>query len=528
MEIDAAPGRAAPGPRAGRREWTGLAVLTLPTLLLALDMSVLYLALPTLSAELGASATEQLWITDVYGFMIAGFLVVMGTLGDRIGRRRLLLAGAAAFAAVSVLAAYAADPAQLIAARALLGIAGATLMPSTLALISNMFADPRQRGVAVAVWMSAFMGGNAVGPLVGGALLEHFWWGSVFLLGVPVMALLLATGPFLLPEYRPAGRGRLDLPSVALSLAAILPFVYGLKETAKDGVGAGPALALALGLAAGALFVRRQRRLPDPLLDLGLFGDRGFRAGLLVMVLGCMAMGGVFLLISLYLQLVAGLTPFGAGLWLIPSTVAMVAGSLLAPALGRRLPPVYLVAGGLLIAAAGLVPLTLVGGESDFGLLIFGHAVVSFGVGPLGQVCTDLVLGSAPPERAGSASAMSETSAEFGIAFGVAALGSLAAAVYQSDLDLPAGLSAGDAEKAREGLAGAAEVAARLPSAAGADLLEAGRAAFSSGLNTTAAVSAALMLAMAALAVAVLREVRPAEAAPAEEGEQEAPALTGR
>src|SRR5690242_6635957 len=221
--------------RATRREWTGLAVLALPTLLLSLDVSVLYLALPKLSASLGADSTQQLWILDIYSFMLAGFLVTMGTLGDRIGRRRLLLIGGTAFGAASVLAAYSTSPGMLIATRAVLGVAGATLAPSTMALIRNMFRDPRQMGVAIGVWFSCFMGGMALGPLVGGLLLDHFWWGSAFLLGVPVMLLLVAVGPWLLPEYRDENAGKLDLVSVALSLAAILPVIYGLKALARDG-----------------------------------------------------------------------------------------------------------------------------------------------------------------------------------------------------------------------------------------------------------------------------------------------------
>ena len=281
MEVDAL---AEPAERAGRRQWIGLGVLALPTLLLALDMSVLYLALPHLAADLAPSSTQLLWIMDIYGFMIAGFLVTMGTLGDRIGRRRLLLIGAAAFGAASVFAAYSSSAEMLIAARTLLGVAGATLMPSTLALISNMFKDPKQRAVAIAVWMSCFMGGTAIGPVVGGVMLQVFWWGSVFLIGVPVMVVLLVASPLLLPEYRDRSAGRLDLASVALSLATILPIIYGLKELAKDGLAVGPLAAIAAGAVVGVVFLRRQRRLDDPMLDLTLFQNRSFSAGLGVML----------------------------------------------------------------------------------------------------------------------------------------------------------------------------------------------------------------------------------------------------
>ncbi len=273
-------------PRAGVREWIGLTVLAFPTLLLALDLSVLYLALPHLSADLGATSTQQLWITDIYGFMVAGFLVTMGTLGDRIGRRKLLLIGGAMFGIVSVLAAYSVSAEMLIAARAMMGIAGATLAPSTLALISNMFLDAKQRGLAIAVWVSCFMGGAAIGPVVGGLMLEWFWWGSVFLLGLPVMGLLLITAPFLLPEYKDTNVGRLDLASVILSLSAILPIIFALKELAKNGVEAMSFIILAVGLFFGVVFVRRQRTLASPLLDLRLFGNRTFSAALIILMFG--------------------------------------------------------------------------------------------------------------------------------------------------------------------------------------------------------------------------------------------------
>jgi MFS transporter, DHA2 family, multidrug resistance protein len=263
--------------RAGYREWCGLAVLALPLLVLALDVSVLYLAAPEISADLRPSATQQLWILDAYDFFIGGFLLTMGTVGDRIGRRRLLLIGGAAFAVASIVAAYAPTAAALIAARGLLGVAGATLMPSTLALISTMFRDPGQRSYAIAVWFTTFSAGIAVGPVVGGALLQHFWWGAVFLLGVPPMVLLLGLGPVLLPEQRGTGSGRrVDLVSVALSLAAMLPLVYGVKEAVAHGVAVAPLAAIAAGLGFGVGFVRRQRRLAEPMLDVTLFARRQF------------------------------------------------------------------------------------------------------------------------------------------------------------------------------------------------------------------------------------------------------------
>lgn len=487
--------------RAGRRAWIGLAVLALPTLLLSLDMSVLYLALPHLSADLRPTSSQLLWITDVYGFMIAGFLITMGTLGDRIGRRRLLLIGAAAFGAASVAAAYSTSAEQLIATRTLLGIAGATLMPSTLALITNMFWDPAQRGFAIAVWGSCFMGGTAIGPAVGGVLLQSFWWGSVFLLGVPVMLVLLVAGPLLLPEYRDPGAGRMDLASVALSLAAILPIIYGLKEIAKAGFAALPVLAIMVGVAVGVGFARRQLRLSDPLLDLRLFRNRGFRYALVAMSVGAVFMGGTFLFISQFLQLVAGLSPLRAGLWLVPPAIAMIASTMAAPALARRVGTWRVIGGGMALTAVAFMALTQVNATGGVVPLVVGMALAVIGLGPGAALVTEIVVSAVPPEKAGSAASMSETSGEFGIATGVALLGSLGTAVYRSQVPVPAGTPADLAAATRDTLAGAAVAAERLPADQAARLLEPAQAAFTTGLNVVAAAGA---VAVAAGAVLVL------------------------
>jgi len=503
-------------PRAGRREWVGLAVLALPTLLLSLDVSVLYLALPHLAADLRPSSTQQLWIMDIYGFMLAGFLVTMGTLGDRIGRRRLLLTGAAAFGTASAVAAYATSPEMLIATRALLGVAGATLAPSTLALISNMFRDPRQRGAAIAVWVSCFMGGTAIGPLVGGLLLERFWWGSVFLLGVPVMVLLLLAGPRLLPEYRNTEAGRLDLASVALSLGAILPVIYGLKELATNGVEPGPVAAMVAGVAVGLVFVRRQHTLPSPLLDLRLFANRSFSVALGVSLLVGATMGGAFLFVNQYLQLVAGLSPLRTGLWLVPPALAMIAASMAAPAIARRVRPGTVMAAGLAVAAVGFGLLSRVGSAGGPAIVVTGMAIAQLGVGPMVALGYGMVVGSAPPERAGSASAMGETSGELGIALGVAVLGSVGTAVYRGQLaaHLPAGVPVAAAQAAREGIAGAVSAAQHLPGQVGAVLLGPAGEAFTSGLHAVVGVGAAVFVALAILAASVLHHVPPSGQTP--------------
>ena len=491
---------------ATRREWVGLAVLALPTLLLSVDLSVLYLALPHLSADLAPSATQQLWIMDSYGFLLAGFLVTMGTLGDRIGRRRLLLAGAAAFSVASVLAAYSSSAEMLIVTRAVMGVAGATLMPSTLALITNMFRDPHQRSMAIAVWMSCFMGGMSVGPLVGGVLLASFWWGSVFLLGVPVMLVLLLTAPLLLPEYRDDDAGRLDLTSVALSLATVLPVIYGLKETAQHGLAAGPVVAVAAGLGFGTVFVRRQLRLRDPLFEITLFRNRPFSAALAINLGGGVVMAGTFLLLSLHLQLVQGFSPLQAGLALVPMNLAMVVATNLTPHLAKRFPAPHLMAAGLVVAAAGLLLLTRVGSEGALPTLMVAFTLASVGIAVPSVLSIGLIMGAVPPEKAGSASGISETSGELGIALGVATIGSLAGAVYRTELVTPAEVSGRLADAARESITGAVAAAGAVPADVAAALLASARDAFTAGLNLAGAVGAGLFVVMAAVALVVLRE----------------------
>lgn len=513
------------GPRAGRREWIGLAVLALPTLLVSIDVYVMLLALPYLSGDLGAGATEQLWIIDIYGFMLSGFLVTMGTLGDRIGRRRLLLIGASAFALASVASAYATSPEMLIAARALLGVAGATLAPSTLSLISTLFADPRQRGTAIGIWAMCFSVGAIIGPLVGGAMLENFWWGSVFLLGVPAMVLLLVLGPVLLPEYRDSGAGRLDLASVALSLAAILPVIWGLKELAKDGSQWLPAtVAIVAGLAVGVVFVRRQRSLASPLLDVRLFAHRSFSTALVSILFGTLLMGAIMMFITQYFELVKGLSPLRAGLWMLPAVAANTVSFMVSPMLGRRFRPAYVIGSGLVISVAGLLVMTQVESASSPAALATGFALMFLGAGPLVTLGTGLVIGSAPQEKAGSAAAINETSGQFGFALGIAALGSIGAAVYHGSLSLPSGVPAEAARAATESITGATGAAASLPAPLGQALLAPAREAFTSGLNVVAVVSAVLLAGVAILAVTLLKHVPPtgqAEQAQAEQAQAE-------
>jgi MFS transporter, DHA2 family, multidrug resistance protein len=500
-------------PRAGRREWVGLGVIALPCLLYAMDLTVLNLALPQLSAELRPTSSQLLWIVDIYGFLAAGSLVTMGTLGDRIGRRRLLLIGAAAFGAASVLAAFSASAGLLIAARALLGVAGATLAPSTLSLIRAMFADPRQRALAVGVWISSFSAGAAVGPVLGGLLLEAFWWGSVFLIAVPVMAVLLALGPVLLPEFRDPDAGRLDLPSAALSLATVLAVIYGLKQLAQGGPGWVPGVSMLAGLVLGIVFVRRQRTAADPLLDLSLFRNHAFSTALATNTLDFFVSFGAMLFIAQYLQLVLGLSPLEAGLWMVPSAVGLIVGSMLAPVLVRWARPWSVMAAGLVAGAFGFGLLTLVDDSSGLPLVVAGSVVFSVGFAPLTTLATDLMIGAAPPERAGAASAVSETTSEFGGAMGIAVLGSIGTVVYRTQLagTVPAGVPPAAGEAARDTLGGALAAAQALPAPLGAALQEAAREAFTQGLRLAFAVNAGLAVGIAVLVAVLLRGVRPGD-----------------
>jgi DHA2 family multidrug resistance protein-like MFS transporter len=502
---------AQPGPpvaRAGRREWIGLAVIALPCMLYSMDLTVLNLAVPSLSADLKPSSAELLWIVDIYGFLVAGSLITMGTLGDRIGRRKLLLIGAAVFGTASVLAAFSTTAAMLIATRALLGVAAATLAPSTLSLIRNMFLDPAQRTVAISVWVMSYSAGAAIGPVIGGVLLEHFWWGSVFLINVPVMLLLVAIGPVLLPEFRDPAAGRLDPLSAVQSLAAVLAVIYGLKRIAEGGPGWIAALSILAGAAVGVAFLRRQRRLPDPLIDLNLFRIPAFSAALAVNILGFLTAFAAFLFIAQYLQSVLGLSPLSAGLWGLPSALAFIAGSMLTPTIVGRFHPAQVIAGGMTVSAAGFFLLSLVDDVAPpLAMLVAGAVVFSLGLTPVVTLTTDIVLSAAPPERAGAASALSEASSEFGGALGIAVLGSIVTAIYRGKVasTLPAGVPAEAAETARSTIGGAVSVAAELPGTLGAELLGSAREAFAQAFGTTAAISAVIAIGVAILAAALLR-----------------------
>jgi DHA2 family multidrug resistance protein-like MFS transporter len=511
--------------RATRREWIGLGVLTLAALVYAMDLTVLNLAIPRISAELRPSSVQLLWIIDIYGFLVAGLLITMGTLGDRIGRRKLLLGGAGGFALASLLAAFSTGSEMLIASRAVMGIAGATIAPSTLSLIFTMFLDPKQRTTAIGFWIAAYSAGGAIGPVLGGILLEFFWWGSVFLIGVPVMGLLLLLGPRTLPEYRDPEARRLDVRSAAMSLLAILAVIYGLKEIAQDGIATVPVLAILTGVLLGIIFVRRQLHLDSPMIDVSLFRIRAFSASLGSYFLGIFVVVGYFLFIGQYLQLVLGLSPIEAAVWSLPSALGFIAGSMIAPRIIHRFRPSVIMGAGMAIAALGTATLIGLGLDAGTGILLIVVAsiVISLGLAPVITLATELIVGSAPPEQAGAATGISETSAELGGALGIAILGSIGTAVYRTEVAelLPSGVPAAAADAARDTLGGALAIAETLPDAVGTALVAVARIAFIDALHLVAAVATTGAILTAIAAAVALRSVAARSDETVEEGATE-------
>ncbi|MET8751682.1 MFS transporter [Streptomyces sp. NPDC004667] len=480
-------------PVAGRRQWAGLAVLVAACVFVSMDISVLFYAVPALSQDLAPSSAQVLWILDVYGFLLAGLLITMGVLGDRFGRRRMLMAGAVLFGCASAAAAYSGSAAVLIVCRALMGIGAAMLAPSTLALISTMFRDRTQRRTAIGLWSAAFAAGSVIGPVLGGILLAHFWWGSLLLVNLAVAVLLLGAGPVLLPEAKDPAAGRTDPISVALSMAAILPVVYGAKLTVLDGPGRAGLAALVVGAAAGAAFVVRQLRLAHPLIDIALFRRRAFSTGILANGITQFALMGLTLLAAQYLQSVLGLTALAAALWMVPGVAGVLAGLTLAGRLALRLRPGTVVGLGLATAAAGCACASAAG--SGLAWLVAGATVTGIGVGTVALLATDIVLAAAPPERAGAASAVAETSTELGAALGIATLGTLSTVLFSARL--PDGISATDTltEALHEAqLHGAAATAAV-------------QEAFTGSLRLTLLTGTVLLLAAATAAFLVLRNV---------------------
>ena len=479
-------------------KWIGLSVLALPCIVYAMDLTVLDLALPAISADLKPGSSELLWIADIYGFMVAGSLMIMGTLGDRIGRRRLLVSGAAAFAVGSALAAFSTSAPMLIATRALLGIAGATVAPSTLSLIRNMFLDPRERTMAIGVWAMSYSIGGAVGPVAGGLLLEHFRWGSVFLSAVPVMVLVIIAAPFVLPEFRPRiVDAPIDLTSASQSMAAVLAMIYGVKRVAEHGASFAAMSFIAGGIVIAGFFIRRQQRLDSPLIDPAFFRMRTFSVPLALYFLATFMAFGIFIFSAQYLQLVLGLAPLRAGLWLLPSFAGYLIGSMLTPRIAGSVERRLVMFVGLLVSAAGFAMLA---DAARGGLIVLAIAtfLYSIGMAPVVTLATDAIVGAVPAAQAGVASAISETGSELGGALGIALLGSLGTAMYRSRVGAYV-----QEETARATLGGAVSLAGHLRAGAGEALLRTSRAAFTHAFVVTAVVCCGIAVA-ASLAALLL------------------------
>ncbi|MEO5316378.1 MFS transporter [Pseudarthrobacter sp. CC12] len=492
------------------RDWLALGLLMFPVLLVAVDNTALTFALPAIARALEPTGLQLLWIVDAYPLVLAGLLVSMGSLGDRIGRRRLLVVGSLGFAGLSAATAFAPTPEWLIAGRAALGFFGAMLMPSTLSLIRNIFPEPNRRRMAIAIWAAGFSGGAALGPILGGWLVEHFWWGAVFLVAVPLMLPLLALGPAFIPESRDPAPGRADIPSVLLSMLVMVPTVYGVKSVATEGPGPAGLGSIAFGLAMGIVFVRRQHRLEHPLLDMSLFRNRVFSMAISANVLALFSFNGFILFLAQHLQLLEGMTPSAAGIAMLPALAATVTAGLVVVPLVRKVRPGYVVAAGLSFSAVGY---SMVAFGNDGGgppLLLAALLVLALGVGTAETISNDLILGSAPPAKSGAAAAISETGYEVGSLLGTAVLGSILTASYQQNLRLPAGLEAmlpgTSLHNARETLAGAVDAANLVPAPLAGALKDAAAAAFDSGVHVTAAIGLVLMATAAVLAAVVLRK----------------------
>lgn len=495
---------------AGRKEWIALCVLCLPLMVVSMDVSVLFFAAPDIAADLHPTATEQLWIFDIYGFILAGLLLTMGAIGDRIGRRRLLMMGSVGFALCSLFAAFAQSAGSLILARGILGIAGATLMPSTLALVRTMFQDPNQRTKAMAIWSAVMASGVTVGPIIGGLLIESFSWGSVFLINIPAMALLLMIAPFLLPESRSAVRTRVDLLSSLLALATILPITYGVKTLAEDGWATLPAFILAAGLIAGIIFVRRQLTTPSPLIDIHALMDRRTGGSILINLIAMFALMASALVNTQFLQSVLGYSPFTAALWSMLPSVLVGAAAPVAAKLSISYGRPRIMAGGFLLSAIGFLILTQVrlDGFSPLTVMLTGAGLVAAGIVSVISLVTDYVVGVAPADRAGAVGGIIETSSELGGAFGIALLGCVLTAVYHHSVSplLPKSLSPEAALAAGQTIAGASAAAQQLPSVLSSQVMNASREAFITAMHVTSLAAAAIVLSTSVITVVMLRD----------------------
>ncbi|QEU95346.1 MFS transporter [Streptomyces kanamyceticus] len=523
----AAPfGRRGPGAEgAGANRWLVLVVLCVSLLLVAVDATVLHVAVPAVTEDLRPGAIELLWIVDIYPLVCASLLILFGTLGDRVGRRRVLLLGYALFGVASAIAALADNAQVLIAARALLGVGGAMIMPATLSILRQVFPDRRERAVAIGIWSAVAAVGAAVGPLLGGFLLEHFWWGSVFLINIPLMLISLPIGRWLLPESTGSGNGPWDVVGALMAAAGLFGVVLGVKRLGggESPLGATTLVSLAVGIALLVGFVRRQRRRTHPLVDLSMFARPAFSTSVGCIVLAMLALVGLELIAAQYLQLVLGLSPLETGLRLLPLTIAAMAAGLAGSQLLRRFGPRVMVCSGFALTALAVVLLTGMGDHANDALLVTGFVLLGLGLETTLFGAYESMLSEAPPSQAGGAAAIGETSYQLGAGIGIALLGSVMNAAYAPGLSSVRGVPAADSAAASHSLGEAYDVAARLGGGPGAALRAAARDSFVHGLHVTLLVSAGLLL-LGALAALRLPRVMECGAVPAARAEKGVPA----
>lgn len=482
-----------------RRQWAALAVLMLPVLLISVDNTVLSFALPLITEDLNPSASTQLWIMDIYALVLAALLVTMGSLSDRFGRRRLLITGASGFALVSAAAAFASSPEQLVAARAALGGFGAMLMPATLSLLRNIFIDPLRRRKAIAIWATGFAAGSSLGPIVGGVLLEHFHWGSVFLISVPILLPLVLLYRFLLPESKDPHPGPVDFASVGLSFVGMFLVVWSIKTLAHDTSTVWPFPAAVVGAFLIAWFIRRQLRADSPLLDVRLFKHLPFTASVLANFLSVVSLISFIFFVSQHLQLVLGLNPLRAGLVLLPGAVLSAIAGISVVSMSKRWAPKWLMVVGLVLIAVGFASVVVFRGDFTVAAVLLAFGFIEIGVGMSQTLSNDTIIGSVPPEKAGAASAISETAYELGAVVGTATLGTMITAFYRANIQLPTGLTAQQVATASETLGGAAAVAQQVSAGTAEALMTSARLAFDSSVGWLGALGALLAVSAAAI-----------------------------
>lgn len=501
-----------PTPRFSARDRWALAALSMPVLITGIDFTVLMIAVPDLSRDLNPSANELLWIIDIYGVFLAGLLVLMGTLGDRYGKRRLLTWGSAAFSAASVLCAFAWSGGALMAGRALLGIAGAMLMPSTLALIPTLFPDPGKRRRALAIWTAAFAGGTGIGPILGGFMLEHFWWGAVFLINAPIMALLIVAAPRLLPESKDPDPGPFDIFSATLLLVAVIAVMLGIKTAGERGLTLAPTLMMIGGIAVAVMFVRRQQRLPRPLIDISLFRSLPFTLAVIVNVVAIFAMIGLYYFLPQYVQVVLGRSTLEAGMWAAPAALSAIPGALIAVVAARRMSTGGVLGLGLIGTAIGYLVLSTMGPAALLLTAVVGSLLLGSGSAMADTLTNDIIMGTAPPEKSGAAGGISETAYELGGVLGTAVLGTIGGHIYRRQVvaNIPPGTPSSVVETASRTVAAATDAAATLPEHLRLEFTQAANEAFVSAMANTFLITA-VILGITGCAVWVLLRHRAAD-----------------